>query len=124
MFSVFVVLQPFVSRMMVCTKQIAKRVDKGVSEGDLTFDFGLSMVAHSDLDDFAKQRWFSKASARRCDGEVKLDPRDDEVVVFKEFFEAGLQWPPHPLVVGALKKFNLRFHQLNPSSFVKMSVCI
>lgn len=124
MFSVFVVLQPFVSGMMVRMKQIAKPADKGVFEGDLTFDFGLTRVAHSDLDDFAKQRWFSKVSARRCDGEVKLDPRDDEVVVFKEFFEAGLQWPPHPLVVGALKKFNLRFHQLNPSSFVKLSVCI
>lgn len=35
-----------------------------------------------------------------------------------------MRWPPHPLVVGALKRFNLRFHQLNPSSFVKLSIYV
>lgn len=49
---------------------------------------------------------------------------DDEVVVFKEFFEAGLRWPLHPLVIRSLQRFNLRFHQLAPSSFVKLSIYV
>lgn len=65
-----------------------------------------------------------RTDARFCAGEVRPNPRSDEVVVFKEFFEAGLGWPPHPLVIGALKKFNLRFHQLTPSSFVKLSIYV
>jgi hypothetical protein len=40
------------------------------------------------------------------------------------FFYTGLRFLPHPLVVGALKRFNLKFHQLNPSSFVKMSIYV
>ena len=37
---------------------------------------------------------------------------------------ASLRFPSHPLVVGVLKRFNLKFHQLNPSSFVKVSVYV
>lgn len=109
---------------MARTKHTARLVDEGVSDADLTYDFGVSRIAPGYLEDFAKQKWFSRASARHCEGEVKPEPRDDEVVLFKEFFEAGLRWPPHPLVIGALKKFNLGFHQLNPSSFVKISIYV
>ena len=58
------------------------------------------------------------------EGEVVPDPHDDEVVVYKEFFLAGLRFLSHPLVVGVLKRFNLKFHQLNPSSFVKLSIYV
>jgi hypothetical protein len=65
--------------------------------------------------------------SRSCEavwGEVVLDPHDDEVVVYKEFFLVGLRFPSHPLVVGVLKRFNLKFHRLNPSSFVKLSIYV
>jgi hypothetical protein len=42
-------------------------------------------------------------------GETFPDPEDDEVIIFKEFFEAGLRFSPHPLVIGVLKRFNLKF---------------
>lgn len=108
--------------MMAHTKQTARAIDMGVSDGDLSYDFGLSRVTPKDLEEYAKLKWFLRSAARHCEGEIKSEPHEDEVIVFKEFFEEGLRFPPHPLVIGALKRFNLRFHQLNPSSFVKMSV--
>ena len=78
-------------------------------------------VTSSDLDKFAKAGWFSHDLARP--GEVVPDPHDDEVVVYKEFL-AWLRFSSHPLIVGVLKRFNLKFHQLNPSSFVKLSIYV
>lgn len=42
----------------------------------------------------------------------------------RNFFDAGLRFPPHRLVIGVLKRFNLKFHQLNPSIFVKLSIYV
>lgn len=36
----------------------------------------------------------------------------------------GLRFPVLTLVIGVLKRFNLMFHQLNPSSFVNLSVYV
>jgi hypothetical protein len=81
-------------------------------------------VTPKDLEDYAKYRWFPKGAARHCEGEAVPRPRDDEVGVFKEFFLCWFKVPAPPLIIGALKRFNLRFHQLNPSSFVKMSIYV
>ena len=86
--------------------------------------FCLSRVTLSNLDEFVKAGWFARDLARSFEGEVVPDPHDDEVIVYKEFFLAGLRFPSHPLVVGVLKRFNLKFHQLNPSSFVKLSIYV
>ena len=75
------------------------------------------------LDSFAWSGWFVRDAARPLEGETVPDSHDDEVVVYK-FFDARLRFPPHPLVIGVMKRFNLKFHQLNPSSFVKLSIYI
>ena len=94
------------------------------SDAAVSFEFGPSRVALKKLDEFVKMGWFPRDLARLSEGEVVPDPRDNKVVVYKEFFIAGLRFLPHPLVVGVLKRFNLKFHQLNPSSFVKLSMYI
>jgi hypothetical protein len=74
--------------LIACTKQIARLVDDVADSrsGDgVTFDFGVSRITSSDLDEFAKVAWFDRDSARPLEGETVLDPHDDEVVVFKEF---------------------------------------
>ena len=76
------------------------------------------------LDSFAWSGWFVRDATRPSEGETIPNPHDDEVVVYKEFFDARLRFPPHPLVIGVMKRFNLKFHQLNPSSFVKWSIYI
>ena len=80
-----------------------------VSDATVSFKFGLSRVALSDLDELVKASWFARDLARPSEGEVVLDPHDDEIIVYKELFLAGLRFPPHHLIVGVLKRFNLKF---------------
>jgi hypothetical protein len=56
--------------------------------------------------------------------EVILDPKDDEVVVFKSFFRAGLHFPLHEMIGEVLKNFEIYFHQLTPIAIVRLSVYI
>jgi len=51
-------------------------------------------------------------------------PRYDEVVVFKSFFRAGLQFPLYEMMGEVLKKFEIYLHQLTPNAIVKLSVYI
>ena len=106
-------------RLMARVRKTVKPIDSSevadsASDAAVSFEFGLSRVTSSDLDKFAKAGWFARDLARPSEGEVVPDPHDDEVIVYKEFFLAGLRFPSHPLVVGVLKRFNLKFHQLKP----------
>jgi hypothetical protein len=56
--------------------------------------------------------------------EVIPDPKDDEVVVFKSFFTAGLNFPLHEMIGEVLKNFEIYFHQLTPNAIVRLSVYI
>ena len=114
---------------MARVKKTVKPIDSSevadsASDAEVSFKFGLSRVTSSALDKFAKAGWFARDLARPFEGEVVPDLHDDEVVVYKEFFLASLRFPAHPLVVGVLKRFNLKFHQPNPSSFVKLSIYV
>jgi len=110
-------------------KKTTKPVDSlevadSASDAVVSFEFGLSRVTSSDLDDFVKAGWFARDLATPSEGEVVPNPHDYEVVVYKKFFLAGLRIPSHPLIVGVMKRFNLKFHHLNPSSFVKLSIYV
>jgi hypothetical protein len=43
---------------------------------------------------------------------VILEQKDDEVVVFKSFFRAGLRFPLYEMIGEVLKKFEIYLHQL------------
>jgi tRNA A37 threonylcarbamoyladenosine synthetase subunit TsaC/SUA5/YrdC len=50
--------------------------------------------------------------------ETILEPHLDEVVIFEEFFTAGLRMPPHPVLADILLKFQIQIHQLTPNAIV------
>jgi hypothetical protein len=56
--------------------------------------------------------------------EVILEPKDDEVVVFKSFFRAGLRFPLYDIIGEVLKNFEIYLHQLTPNAIVRLSVYI
>jgi len=107
-------------REMARVKHTAKLVEGSETAGGanasaeaISFDFRPSKVTKDDLEVYAKLRWFFEGDARPPEGETMPAPRDDEVVVFREYFLAGLRFPMIPFVLGVLKKFGLRFHQLH-----------
>jgi hypothetical protein len=56
--------------------------------------------------------------------EVILEPKKDEVVVFKSFFRAGLRFPLNEMIGVVLKNFEIYLHQLTPNVVVRLSVYI
>jgi hypothetical protein len=56
--------------------------------------------------------------------EVIPEPKEDDVVVFKSFFRAGLQFPLYEMIGEVLKKFEIYLHQLTPNAIVRLSVYI
>jgi hypothetical protein len=56
--------------------------------------------------------------------EVVPEPKEDEVVVFKSFFRAGLLFPLYDMIGEVLKKFEIYLHQLTPNAIVRLSVYI
>jgi hypothetical protein len=53
--------------------------------------------------------------------ETVPEPEDNEVIVFEEFFSAGLRMPPHLVLVDILLKFRVQLHQLTPNAIVQLS---
>jgi hypothetical protein len=51
-------------------------------------------------------------------------PKNDEVVVFKSFFKAGLRFPLHGMIADVLENFEIYLHQLTPNTIVRLSVYI
>jgi hypothetical protein len=56
--------------------------------------------------------------------EVVPESRNDEVVVFKSFFRAGLRFPLHETMSEVLKKFEIYLHKLTPNAIVRLNVYI
>jgi len=75
--------------VMARTKQTARLVEgsESVFKAEVeSFDFGASPVTKKDLETYAKRKWFVAGEARPSGSETVPQPRDDEVVVFLEFF--------------------------------------
>jgi hypothetical protein len=90
-------------------------------------EFGKSTVKAEDLVLMKKLGYFEKKvdeSIRFAGDEIVLEPRDNEVVVFKSFFRAGLWFPLYEKIGEVLKKFKIYLHQLTPNTIVRLSVFI
>jgi hypothetical protein len=90
-------------------------------------EFGKSTMTADDMVMMKKLGYFGEAESklvRFAGEEVILDPKDDEVVVFKSFFRAGLRFPLHEMIGEVLKSFEIYFHQLTPIAIIRISVYI
>jgi hypothetical protein len=85
----------------------------------MSYDFGQStmMKAHvTSLESFA--RYFLKGFSRPPDTEFVPDPRENEAVVFEDFFAADLRIPLHLILLDILRKFHMQLHQLTSNAIV------
>jgi hypothetical protein len=56
--------------------------------------------------------------------ETTLEPKNDEVVVFKSLFRAGLRFPLNEMIGEVLDNYDIYLHQLTPNAIVRLSVFI
>jgi hypothetical protein len=90
-------------------------------------DFGKSTVSEADMSMMTKLGYFGEAEKKliRFGGEETIPkPENDEVVVFKSFFKAGLRFPLHGMIADVLENFKIYLHQLTPNAIVRLNVFI
>jgi hypothetical protein len=90
-------------------------------------DYGKSTVSEADMIMMTKLVYFREADKGliRFGGEEAIPkPKNDEVVVFKSFFKAGLRFPLHGMIGDVLENFEIYLHQLTPNAIVRLSVYI
>jgi hypothetical protein len=90
-------------------------------------DFGKSTISEADMPMMLKLGYFGEAEKKliRFGGEETTPkPENDEVVVFRSFFKAGLRFPLHEMIVDVLEDFEVYLHQLTPNAIVRLGVFI
>jgi hypothetical protein len=62
---------------------------------------------------------------RADDGERTVPtPEDNEVMIFRSFFKAGLRFPISRFVVEVLKIYQVYLHQLTPEAIIRMGIFV
>jgi hypothetical protein len=84
-------------------------------------------MSEADVPMMMKLGYFGEAKkklVRFAGEETTPTPKDDEVVVFKSFFRAGLCFPLSEMIGEVLKIFKIYLHQLTPNAIVRLSIFI
>jgi hypothetical protein len=90
-------------------------------------EFGRSIVKAEELVLMKKLGYFGENDDElvRFAGEETIpEPKEDEVVVFKSFFRAGVRFPLYEMIGEVLKKFEIYLHLLTPNAIIRLSVYI
>jgi hypothetical protein len=90
-------------------------------------EFRKSTVFEVDMPMMSKLGYFREAETKliRFSGEeITPKPENDEVVVFRSFFKAGLKFPLHGMIADVLENFEIYLHQLTPNAIVRLNVFI
>jgi hypothetical protein len=90
-------------------------------------DFGKSTGSEADVPMMMKLGYFGeteKKLLRFAGEETTPEPEKDEVMVFKSFFRAGLQFPLNEMIGEALDNYKIYLHQVTPNAIVRLSIFI
>jgi hypothetical protein len=70
-------------------------------------------------------RYFRDMSIVRADVDrVVPAPEENEVVIYRSFFKAGLRFPLSRFVVEVLKIYQFFLHQITPEAIVRMGIFV
>jgi hypothetical protein len=87
--------------------------------------FGKSTIRHSHLDNM-RGTYFRDMSIMRADNGDKTVPvpEENEVVIYRSFFKAGLRFPLSRFVVEVLKIYEIFLHQITPEAIIRMGIVV
>jgi hypothetical protein len=87
--------------------------------------FGKSSIKQSHLDNMRGRYFRDMSVVRADDGERTVPtPEENEVVIFRSFFKAGLRFPLNRFVVEVLKIYQVYLHQLTPEAIIRMRIFV
>jgi hypothetical protein len=90
-------------------------------------EFGKSTVFEADMPMMTKLGYFGEAEKKLIHfggEEITPKPGNDEVVVFRSFFKAGLRFPLHGMIADVLENFEIYLHQLTPNAIIRLIIFI
>jgi hypothetical protein len=88
----------------------------------ISYDFGQSNIMRNCLGSMESYgHFFPRGYGWPPDAESVPDSRANEVIIFEDFFTAGICMPPHPVLVDILHKFCMQLHHLMPNAFIQIS---
>jgi hypothetical protein len=86
--------------------------------------FGKLTIKQSHLENM-RGRYFWDMSIVRAGGDNNVPaPEENEVVIYRSFFKAGLRCPLSRFVVEVLKTYQIFLHQLTPQAILRMGVFV
>jgi hypothetical protein len=86
--------------------------------------FGKSTIKQSHLENM-RGRYFQDMSIVRASGDNNVPaPKENEAVIFRSFFKAGLRFPLSKFVVEVLKTYQIFLHQITPEAIIRMGVFV
>jgi hypothetical protein len=86
--------------------------------------FGKSTIKQSHLENM-RGRYFRGISIVRVGGDNNVPaPEENEVVIFRSFFKAGLRFPLSKFVVEVLKTYQIFLHEITPESIIRMGIFV
>jgi hypothetical protein len=97
-----------------------RRCDAVAKEIPKTYTFGRSHIDSTDVGSLVKNHMVG--TGRAPGRETVPQPRDNEVVIFRDLLYAGLRFPLHTAVVDILWYFDIYLHQLTPNAILRLSV--
>jgi hypothetical protein len=144
-------VNPYIARFIESmaktnTEKITKEILEGLSEGTSDSDsydaesggedsedrpwrpshsiFEKSTIKQSHLENM-RGRYFQDMSIVRAAGDNNVPaPEENEVVIYRSFFKAGLRFPLSRFVVEVLKTYQIFLHQLTPEAILRMGVFV
>jgi hypothetical protein len=88
----------------------------------ISYDFGQSNIMRNCLGSMESyDHFFPRGYGWPPDAESVPDSRANEVIIFEDFFTAGLCMPPHPVLGDILHKFRVQLHHLMPNAVIQIS---
>jgi hypothetical protein len=86
--------------------------------------FGKSTLKQSHLENM-RGRYFQDMSIVRAGGDNNVPaPEENEVVIYRSFFKAGLRFPLSKFVVEVLKTYQIFLHQITPEAILRMGIFV
>jgi hypothetical protein len=84
--------------------------------------FGKSTIKQSHLENM-RGRYFRDMSIVRAGEDNNVPaPEENEVVIYRSFFKAGLRFPLNKFVVEVLKTYQIFLHQITPKAIIRMGI--
>jgi hypothetical protein len=87
--------------------------------------FGKSTIKQSHLNNMRGRYFRDMSIVRADDGERTVPtPEENEVVIFRRFFKAGLWLPLSKFAVEVLKIYQIYLHQITPEAIIRMGIFV